>query len=99
MSHTILVVDDEADVRKFLTAVLEKHGYRVVAAEDGKRAFEEVENERPDLIVLDLQMPEQTGTDFYRRLLKHDALRDIPDHRCQRPCWAASRSEQSIRGL
>jgi len=78
MSHTILVVDDEADVRKFLTAVLEKHGYRVVAAEDGKRAFDAVENERPDLIVLDLQMPEQTGTDFYRRLLKHDALRDIP---------------------
>ena len=78
MSQTILVVDDEADVRKFLTAVLEKYGYRVVAAEDGKRAFEEVENERPDLIVLDLQMPEQTGTDFYRRLLKHDALRDIP---------------------
>jgi CheY-like chemotaxis protein len=78
MSHTILVVDDEADVRKFLTAVLEKYGYRVVAAEDGKRAFEAVENEQPALIVLDLQMPEHTGTDFYRRLLKHDALRDIP---------------------
>jgi CheY-like chemotaxis protein len=78
MSHTILVVDDEADVRKFLTAVLEKHGYRVVAAEDGKRAFDEVQKERPDLIVLDLQMPEQTGTDFYRRLLKHDELREIP---------------------
>ena len=78
MSHTILVVDDEADVRKFLTAVLEKYGYRVVAAEDGRRAFEEVEKERPDLIVLDLQMPEQSGTDFYRRLLRHDALREIP---------------------
>jgi CheY-like chemotaxis protein len=78
MSHTILVVDDEADVRKFLTAVLEKNGYRVVAAEDGKQAFDAVENECPDLIVLDLQMPAQTGTDFYRRLLKHDALRDIP---------------------
>jgi CheY-like chemotaxis protein len=78
MSHTILVVDDEADVRKFLTAVLEKNGYRVVAAEDGKQAFDAVEKEHPDLIVLDLQMPEQTGTDFYRRLLKHDALRDIP---------------------
>jgi CheY-like chemotaxis protein len=78
MSHTILVVDDEADVRKFLTAVLEKHGYRVVAAEDGRRAFDEVEKEHPDLIVLDLQMPEQTGTDFYRRLLKHDVLREIP---------------------
>ena len=78
MSHRILVVDDEADVRKFITAVLEKYGYGVVAAEDGKQAFEEVERERPDLIVLDLQMPEQTGTDFFRRLLKNEALRGIP---------------------
>jgi CheY-like chemotaxis protein len=78
MSHTILVVDDEADVRKFLTAVLEKYGYRVVAAEDGRRAFEQVEKERPDLIVLDLQMPEQTGTDFYRRLMKNDESREVP---------------------
>jgi CheY-like chemotaxis protein len=78
MSHTILVVDDEADVRTFLTAVLEKHGYRVVPAEDGRQAFDVAEEEHPDLIVLDLQMPEQTGTDFYRRLKKHEALRDIP---------------------
>ena len=39
MSHTILVVDDEADVRAFLSAVLEKRGYRVVTAADGKQAY------------------------------------------------------------
>ena len=78
MSHLILVVDDEVDVRRFLTAVLEKRGYDVVTAEDGRQAYDFVEGERPDLIVLDLQMPNQTGTDFYRRLMKHDELREIP---------------------
>ncbi len=78
MSHTVLVVDDEADVRAFLTAVLEKDGYRVVTAPDGRQALRIAEEEQPDLIVLDLQMPEQTGTDFYRRLMKHDTLRDTP---------------------
>ncbi len=78
MSHKILVVDDEVDVRRFLTAVLEKRGYDVVTAEDGRQAYDFVEGERPDLIVLDLQMPNQTGTDFYRRLMKHDELREIP---------------------
>ena len=78
MSHTILVVDDEADVRAFLSAVLVKEGYRVVTASDGRRALEVAEQERPDLIVLDLQMPEQTGTDFYRRLTKDEDLRTTP---------------------
>ena len=78
MSHTILVVDDEVDVRKFLTAVLEKRGFHVVTAEDGREAYDLTEQHRPDLIILDLQMPGQTGTDFYRRLMKHDELSGIP---------------------
>lgn len=78
MSHTILVVDDEQDVRRFLTAVLEKRGYETLTAADGREAFEIVERERPDLVILDLQMPEQSGTDFYRRLAKHKDLQHIP---------------------
>jgi two-component system, cell cycle response regulator DivK len=78
MSHTILVVDDEADIRAFLTAVLEKEGHRVVTAPDGRQALRIAEEEQPDLIILDLQMPEATGTDFYRRLTKDEALRNTP---------------------
>ena len=78
MSHTILVVDDEADVRAFLAAVLKKRGYRVVTAEDGRRAYEVTEQEHPDLIILDLQMPAQSGTDFYRRLRKSKDFENIP---------------------
>ena len=78
MKKRILVVDDEADVRRFLTAVLEKRGHETVTAADGREAFEAAERERPDLIILDLQMPDQTGTDFYRRLMKDKDLQKTP---------------------
>jgi len=78
MTKRILVVDDEADVRRFLTAVLEKRGHETLTAADGREAFEIAEREHPDLVILDLQMPDQSGTDFYRRLTKHKQLRNIP---------------------
>lgn len=78
MKKRILVVDDEADIRRFLTAVLEKRGHETMTAADGREAFEIVEREHPDLIILDLQMPDQTGTDFYRRLMKSKDLQKIP---------------------
>jgi len=78
MSYTVMVVDDEADVRAFLTAVLEKEGYTVVTAENGGKALALADEVTPDLICLDLQMPDHTGTDFYRRLMKHPSLGDTP---------------------
>ncbi len=78
MSYTIMVVDDEADVRAFLSAVLEKNGYEVVTASDGGKALALLDEAKPDLICLDLQMPDHTGTDFYRRLMKHDTMNDTP---------------------
>jgi CheY-like chemotaxis protein len=78
MSKKILVIDDEADVRKFLTTLLEKHGYETLTAEDGHKALEIAKRERPDLVTLDLLMPNQTGTDFYRNLIKDKDLCDIP---------------------
>jgi len=78
MSHKILVVDDEADVRAFLKAVLEKRGWEVVTAADGVEAYDLAANVRPEVIVLDLQMPNQTGTDFYRRLTRHHVLSEVP---------------------
>jgi CheY-like chemotaxis protein len=74
MSATILVVDDEPDVRRFLSAVLKKRGYEVVTAADGNEAFAVARETKPDLVILDLAMPYQTGTDFYRRLTKDKEL-------------------------
>jgi CheY-like chemotaxis protein len=78
MSHRILVVDDEADVRRFLTAVLIKRGYQTIEAADGREAFEVARRERPDLVILDLMMPNQSGTDFYRRLTRDAELGGTP---------------------
>jgi CheY-like chemotaxis protein len=78
MAHKILVVDDEDDVRTFLGAVLEREGYEISLAADGVEAFNLVESEHPALIILDLQMPNQTGTQFYRRLIRHHEFADVP---------------------
>ena len=74
----ILVVEDEADVRVYLSRVLEENGFRVGSAADGAAALREVEKERPDVIMLDLSMPETSGVRFYRNLKERPELRDIP---------------------
>jgi CheY-like chemotaxis protein len=78
MGKRILVVDDEADVRRYITAILEKAGYETITAEDGGKALASARQEEPDLVILDLQMPNQTGTDFYRKMSKDSELASIP---------------------
>jgi len=75
---TILVVDDEADVRNFLKAALLEAGFEVVTAEDGLAALTEVEKRIPDLISLDLVMPKKSGARFYRELTKRKEFAKIP---------------------
>ena len=74
----ILVIDDEKDVVEFLTQLLEDNGYEVAAAYDGVQGMEMVVQDRPDLILLDLQMPEETGTGLYRKLHNKKEYQDIP---------------------
>jgi DNA-binding NtrC family response regulator len=57
----ILVIDDDAVVRQTLTAILEDGGYEVMSAEDGRRGMAAFRNERPDLVITDIIMPEQEG--------------------------------------
>lgn len=64
MSKTILVVDDKANVRTLLREYLTEQGYRVVVAENGRLALFTARQEKPDLILLDIMMPEMNGTDF-----------------------------------
>ena len=65
---TILVVDDEAAVRRVLVMRLQLSGYRVICAEDGERALEIFHNESPDLVVLDVMLPKLDGFAVCRRL-------------------------------
>lgn len=78
MSKTVLIVDDEADVRTFLSAVLKKHGYHPITAENGVAGLEVARRERPALVVLDLMMPKQSGPDFYRELTGSGEFADTP---------------------
>jgi len=64
----VLVVDDERPIRRFLQASLSAHGYRVVEATNGSEALTAVLNERPDLVILDLGLPDIEGTEVIRRL-------------------------------
>jgi CheY-like chemotaxis protein len=64
--HSILVVDDDPDVRGFIVEALEEQGYVVREAADGREGIAEVEREAPDLIVLDFIMPGLSGADVAR---------------------------------
>ena len=64
----LLVVDDEPDIVELLSASLKYHGYEVATANSGRRAMEEARRFRPDMILLDVMMPELDGFDVLRRL-------------------------------
>ncbi|MBW1879989.1 MAG: response regulator [Deltaproteobacteria bacterium] len=74
----ILVVDDEPDMLLYLSALLEDHDYEPSTAVDGVQAWEIMQEEKPDLVMLDLRMPRQTGLQLYRAMLADEALKDIP---------------------
>ncbi len=66
MAKTILVVDDKKSLRDLVKAYLTQEGFRVVAADNGRRALLVARNEKPDLILLDIMMPEMDGYEFIR---------------------------------
>lgn len=65
---TILVVDDEVGIIKYVRAILSENGYKVSTTGDGLAALEAVEREQPDLIILDIMMPKVDGFEVCRRL-------------------------------
>ncbi len=73
----ILVVDDEPDVTLYLSDLLSRRGYQVIAAQSGAEALQEVARRRPALILLDIMMPEMSGWEVLRRL-RDSPHRDVP---------------------
>jgi two-component system, OmpR family, phosphate regulon response regulator PhoB len=78
MSKKILVIDDEPDMLTFLCTLLEDNGYATCTATDGDEGMQRVKSEKPDLISLDLLMPNKTGIKMYRELRKDDEIKNIP---------------------
>jgi PAS domain S-box-containing protein len=76
--RSVLVVDDDADIRGFLEQALSYHGYNVRTAANGQGALEQIKVELPDLILLDLKMPGVDGYEVIRRLKAEQDTRAIP---------------------
>jgi DNA-binding response OmpR family regulator len=74
MTQTILVVDDENKLRQMIRVYLEQEGYRVVEASNGREAIYVARYEKPDLIILDIMMPEMSGYDFMRTFSKESQI-------------------------
>ena len=78
MAKKIMIVDDELHVVKYLESIFQDNGYETCAASDGKEAMELLEEQKPDLITLDLQMPHMVGTKFYMSIRKEEEYTKIP---------------------
>ena len=78
MGKKVLVVDDDKNAVKFLSAVLSENGYEPVAAYDGREGLEKVEQNGIDLIVLDVMMPKKTGFVLFKELRRKDEYKDVP---------------------
>ena len=69
----VLIIDDEPSVVTYLETLLQDNGYETVSAANGRSGFEKAKSERPDLVCLDITMPEESGIRFYRN------LKDVPE--------------------
>ena len=80
MSKKVLVVDDDPDVRVFNTTVVEEYGYEPIEAENGEEGLKMIKKHMPDLVILDVMMPRQSGIRLYREMCRALLL-------AKRPLW------------
>jgi CheY-like chemotaxis protein len=78
MAKKVLVVDDELDMRTYITTLLETNGYKPVSAINGVEGLEIARREKPALIILDVMMPKESGINMYRELKNDPELNNIP---------------------
>ena len=77
-SKKILIVDDEPDLVAYLDALLKDNGFATAVAKDGREGMAKVKSEKPDLISLDISMPEESGVRMYRELCEDPETSKIP---------------------
>ena len=78
MAKKILIVDDEPDVLTYLTTLFQDNGYDVITAINGKECTEKAKSEKPDLITLDITMPEESGVRAFKELQDDNNTSNIP---------------------
>lgn len=70
MKHTIMHVDDNDDTRKAVELILKSEGYNVISVKDGKSCLKKLQKETPDLVLLDMMMPDMSGWDIFQKIRK-----------------------------
>jgi len=78
MKKKILVVDDEMDIRIFISTLVETNGYKPLVAKDGEEGLKMVKEHKPDLVILDVMMPKESGLKLYREIKSDDSTKHIP---------------------
>jgi len=78
MTKTILIVEDDLLSMKLATDLLHAHGYNTLHSVDGKDTLQIAREHHPDLIIMDIQLPEVSGKEYTKMLKADEALRDIP---------------------
>ena len=78
MANKILIVDDQAMMLKLMSHPLEQDGYTIVTAMTGQEALQKIQNEQPNLVILDLMLPDISGIDVCRRIRQVLHLTDLP---------------------
>jgi len=93
---TILIVDDEEDIRELISiSLMREESYKLIEAADGLEALSQAKTQRPDLIILDLMLPEMSGSEVYRHLREDPRTKQIPVIMLT----ARGRLEEKISGL
>jgi CheY-like chemotaxis protein len=77
-TRKVLILDDEPDVISYLEMLLQDAGYATITASNGREGFQKAQQEKPDLICLDITMPEESGVRFYRNVKNDPALAGVP---------------------
>ena len=75
---TILIIDDEPDTLTYFSSLLQDNGYNTVVAESGDEGLKKLASQKPDLITLDITMPETSGVRCYRELREKEEWKSIP---------------------
>jgi len=82
MKKKILVVDDEMDIRIFISTLLETNGYKPLVAKDGEEGLKMIKESKPDGIILDVMMPKESGLKLYREIKSNENTSQIPVIMC-----------------
>jgi len=78
MAKKVLVVDDDPNTVKFLSAALEQNGFTAIGAQNGQEGMDKIKSERPDALILDVMMPKKTGFVLFKQLRRDEEFKNLP---------------------